>query len=101
MGAETPAEGRETKPVVKSKDRSRNQHGGHNNANRRDNNIHKKEKFVGADPSLCGHVFEATRNQSEQVSNFTDVDYFVKAQVRTECDPFVLESLEREVESDP
>ena len=79
MGAETPAEDGETKPVVKSRDRSRNQHDGHNNTNRRDNNINKKEKFVGEDTSLCGHVFEAKRNQSEQVANFTAVTNIFKA----------------------
>ena len=46
-------------------------------------------------------MFKATRNQSEQVFNFTTVDNIIKAQVGSECDPFVLESLEKEVESLP
>ena len=96
----TPAEGGEMKPVVKRKGQSNNQHGGRNNANRRKNYI-KKEKFLRADPNLCKHVFKAKRNQSEHVSNFTIVDNIVKAQVGTECDPFVLKSLEKEVKTGP
>ena len=46
-------------------------------------------------------MFGAKRNPSEQVANFTAVNVVVKAQVGTECDPFVLESLEREIESGP
>ena len=46
-------------------------------------------------------MFEAKRNRSEQVVNFTTVDDIIKAQVGTECDPFVLESLEKEVGSLP
>ena len=95
MGADTPAVGGETKPVVKNDSKPINHHSGRNNANRRDNYI-KKEKFLGADPNLRGHVFEAKRNRSEQVANFTIVDDIIKAQVGTECDPFVLESLEKE-----
>ena len=100
MGAKTPAEGGETKPIAKHGGRSNNQNGGRHNVNLRDNYI-KKEKFVEADPDLCGHVFEANHNQTEQVTNFTTVDNIIKAQVRTECDSFVLASLEIEVESDP
>ena len=70
------------------------------NNNRRDNTP-RKEKFLGADPDLRRHVFEAKCNRSEQVVNFTTVDDIIKAQVRTECDPFVLESLRKEVESLP
>ena len=64
MGNETPAEGGETKPVVKSEGQSNNQHGGRNNDIRRDNYT-KKEKFLGKDPDLHGHVFEAKHNHSE------------------------------------
>ena len=53
------------------------------------------------DPDLCGHVFEVNCNRSEQVVNFTTVNDIIKVQVGTECDPFVLESLEKEVESGP
>ena len=67
--------------------------------NRRDNNNNnyvKKERFLGADPNLRGHVFEAKRNRSEQVANFKAVDDIIKSQVGTEYDPFVLESLEKD-----
>ena len=100
MGAKTPAAGGEMNPFVKHKSQPNTQHGRRHNDNRRDSTI-RKEKFVGADPDLRGHVFQANRNQSEQVVNVTAVKNIIKAQVRTECDPFVLESLEREVESDP
>ena len=46
-------------------------------------------------------MFEAKRNQLEQIVNFTTVDDTIKAQVGTECDPFILESLEKEVEFGP
>ena len=100
MGAKTPVEDRETRPVVKSKGQSSNQHEGRISANHRDNYI-EKEKFLGADPNLGGHVFEAKRNRSEQVANSTTGNDIVKAQVGTECDPFILESLEKEVEIGP
>ena len=100
MSADTPAAGGEIKPVVKNDGKPSFQHGGRNNANRRDNYI-KKEKFLGADPNLRGHVFEAKRSRSEQVANFTNVDNIIKAQVGTECDPFVLESLEKDANTLP
>ena len=46
-------------------------------------------------------MFKARHNQSEQVVNLTTVDDIIKAQVGTECDPFVLGSLEKEVKSGP
>lgn len=98
MGTDTPVEGGEPKPGIKAE--SKPFHHGSRNANRRDN-FTKKEKFVGADPKLRGQVFEAKRNRSEQVSNFNTVDELIKAQVGTECDPFVLESLEKEIETLP
>ena len=92
MGAETPAaSGNDVKPAVKIDGKP----SGRNN-NRRDNNYNKKEKFLGADPNLRGHVFEAKRNRSEQVANFKVVDDIIRAQVGTECDPYVLESLDTE-----
>ena len=63
--------------------------------------VQQKEKFLGADPNLCGQVFEAKRNRSDQVANFNLVDELIKAQVGAECDPFVLESLEKETLSLP
>ena len=93
MGAETPAAGGEKKPFIKHKYGTNNQHGkGYNNSCC--DNTPRKEKFLRADPDLCGHVFEAKRNQSEQVVNFTTIDNIIKAHVGTECDPFVLESKE-------
>ena len=46
-------------------------------------------------------MFKAKHKRSEQVVNFTTVDDIIKAQVGTECDLFVLESLEKKVESLP
>ena len=57
--------------------------------------------FLEADPDLCGDVFKVKHNQSDQVVNFTTVDEITKAQAGTECDPFVRESLEKEVKSGP
>ena len=82
MGADTPTEVGEPKPVVKSEGRSNNQHSGRNNANRRDNYI-KKEKFLGADHDLRGYVFGDKRNRSEQVTNFTTVNEIIKAHTHT------------------
>ena len=100
IGAETPAEIGETKTVVKSEGQSNNQHNGRSNMNYCDNYI-KKETFLGADPNLCWDVFEAKCNQFKQVSNFTIVYDIVKAQVGTECDPFILESSEKGVKTVP
>ena len=99
MGTDTPAAGGEQKPVVKNEGKPR-YHGGRNNANR-NNNYVKKERFLGADPDLSGKVFEAKRIRSEQVANFKTVDDIIKAQVGTEYDPLVLESLEKEVFTAP
>ena len=98
MGTDTPAAGGE-KPFVKVEGKTPH-HGGRNNANR-NNNYVKKEKFLGADPNLQGKVFEAKRNRSDQVANFNTVDNLIKAQVGAECDPFVLESLEKEAFTAP
>ena len=62
MGAETPAvSGNDVKPAVKIDGKP----SGRNN-NRRDNNYNKKEKLLGADPNLRGHVFEAKIRTSGQ-----------------------------------
>ena len=101
MGANTPAAGGEQKPVVKHEDRPP-YHGGRNNANRNNNyNYNSREKFLGADPNLCGKVFEAKHNRSEQVANFKTVDDLIKAQVGTAYDPFVLESLKKDTMTGP
>ena len=98
MSADTPVAGGEEKPDVKTGgNKSPFQHHGARNNNHRRDNYPKKEKFLGADPKLSGKVFEAKQNQSEQVTNFNLVNEIIKAQVGTECDPFVLESLEKEV----
>ena len=93
MSTDTPAAGGEHKPVVKSEGKSPH-HGGRNNANK--NIFIKKEKFLGADPNLRGKIFEAKRNRSDQVANFNAIDELIKAQIGAECDPYVLESLEKE-----
>ena len=46
-------------------------------------------------------MLEVKRRQSEQVVSFTTVDDIVKAQVGTECESFVVESLEKEVKIVP
>ena len=62
MGAETPAAGGETKPVVKHEGRPP-YHGGRNNANKTNNYNHNaREKFLGADANLRGKIFEAKRD---------------------------------------
>lgn len=100
IGAKTPAEGDETTHVVKSKGRTNTKQGGHNTANRRATYI-KKEKCLGVDPNVCGHVFEAKRNQSEHVSNFTIVNDTPKAHTETICDTFVIKSPEKETKTFP
>ena len=96
MSANLPVSGGEEKPAVKANNKSPFQHGGRNNANHCGANYIKKEKFLGADHKLRGQVFEAKHNRSDQVANFNIVNELIKAQVRAECDPFVLESLEKE-----
>ena len=100
MCAKTPTEGKKKKPFVKHEGWTSNQHDGQHNANCRGNPV-KKKKFLGVDPDICVHVFRAKSNQSEQVANFTTVNDIIKTQVGTECDSFVLESLEKEVKSGP
>ena len=92
MGADTPAAGKETKPVAKHEGRP-SYHGGCNNANKKNNNNYNtQEKFLGVDANLRGKIVEAKRNRSEQVANFKTVDNLIKAQVGTEYYPFLLES---------
>ena len=101
MGAETPAAGGETKPVVKHEGRPPYQ-GGRNNANKNNNYNHNaREKFLGADANLRGKIFEAKRTRSDQVANFKIVDDLIKAQVGADYDPFVLESLEQDSKAGP
>ena len=95
MGAETPAAGGETKPVVKHEGRPP-YHGGLNNANKNTNhNYNTREKFLAADAHLFGKVFKDKRTRSEQVANFETLDDLLKAQMGTEYDPFSLVSLEQ------
>ena len=91
MGTNTPAAGGEQKNVVKHEGRPPY----HNNVNR-NNNYNTREKILGADSNLRGKVFEAKRNCSEQVADFKTVDDLIKAQVGTEYDQVVLESLEQD-----
>ena len=63
MGADAPTVGRETKPVGKNDSKPNNHHGRRNNANYNANYI-KKEKLLGTNPNLRGHMFDAKRNGS-------------------------------------
>ena len=93
MSTDTPAAGGETK--IKNEDNK--VHSGRNNNRRNNNNnFNKTVKFVGAHPSLQGHVFETKRNRSEQVTNYNKVDEIIKAQIGVTSDPYVLESLEKD-----
>ena len=79
MGNNTPAAGRATKPVMKHEGRPPFC-GGCNNTNKNNNhNYNIREKFLGADANLCGKIFEAKRNRSEQVTNFKTVHDLLKA----------------------
>ena len=100
MGADTPAEGGEIKPDVKVEDKNNNNNRGRNNF-RRNNNVNKTEKFMGAHPALQGYVFEPKRIRSEQVDNFEKVDEIIKAKVGADFDSYVLESLEKDTETFP
>ena len=95
MGTGTPATGGvDSKSVVKNENRS----GGRHNNNCRGNNfVSRNVKFQGAEPNLCGHVFEAKHSWSDQVANYKVVDEIIRVQVGTECDPYVLNLLENEV----
>ena len=97
MGTGTLVEDIETKSDVKSKGQSNNQHGRRTNTNQCDRYIHN-EMCLGVDSDLHGYVLKAKRNQSEQATNFTAVDDIVNTHVGTKCDPFVLKSLEQEIE---
>ena len=83
--------GGDAKPIVKNDGKPP----ARNNA-RRDNYYVKKERFMGADPNLRGHVFEAKNSRSDQVANYKAVDDMIKSQAGTDYDPLVLESLENE-----
>ena len=83
--------GADVKPAVKNDGKPP----ARNNA-RRDNYYVKKERFMGADPNLRGHVFEAKNSRSDQVANYKAVDDMIKSQAGTDYDPLVLESLENE-----
>ena len=93
MGANTPAAGEKQEPSVKHKGRP-TYHEGRNNVNR--NNNYDTRKILGADLNLCWKAVWAKRNRSEQVANFKTINNLIKAQLGTECNPFVLESLEKD-----
>ena len=99
MGADTPAEGGENKSNVKVDGNNAQVNAGRNNIRR--NNPIKKEKFLGAHPSLQGHVFEAERVRSEQIENFQKVNEIIKAKIGADYDPLVPESLEKEATTLP
>ena len=101
MGTETPAEGGDNKTAIKNKGGAaagNQRRGNQNQFNRR---FVKKEKFLGADPDLQGFVFESAGNRAQQITNFTTVDTRIKALIGQNCDPFVLESIEKMEESLP
>ena len=102
MGADTPAAGGEQKPVVKYEGKP-SYHGGCNGANRynNNNNYNTREKLLCADSNLRRKVFEAKRNRLEQVANFKTADDLIKAQVGTEYNLFVLESLKKDTIAGP
>ena len=81
MGADSFVADGEQYPVSKHKGRPP-YYGGRNNTNINNNtNYNSRDKFLGADPNLCGKVFEAKHNQSEQVVNLKTVNDLIKAQV--------------------
>ena len=101
MGTETPAEGGDNKTAIKNEGGAaagNQRRGNQNQFNRR---FVKKEKFLGADPDLQGFVFESAGNRAQQITNFTTVDTRIKALIGQNCDPFVLESIEKMEETLP
>ena len=95
MGAETPARGGENKPEVKTEG---NANAGHNrHSGNYNKTFNEKEKFLGADPDLQGFVFESASTRAHQVTNFNTVDTQIKSIIGQQCDPYVLESLEKMV----
>ena len=59
MGTDTPAGGGESKPDIKVEDKNNNNSGRTNFRRSNNNNTIKKERFLGANPSLQGYVFES------------------------------------------
>ena len=76
MGAETPAAGGETKPVVKHEGRPP-YHGGRNNANKNNNYNHNaQEKFLGADANLRGKYLKPSAlDQSKLLTSKLSTTY--------------------------
>ena len=93
MGTDTPAEGGDNKPTIKSENKSSTFKRGNNRPGRRDEYI-KKEKFLGADPNLQGFIFEAKRLRAEQVANFERGDERIRTQIGIKYHLNVLESIE-------
>ena len=92
MGTGTPAEGGEGKPALKAEGIGGV---GSNRKNRHQNNVMKKEKFMGAHPDLQGFVFEAGSTRTNQIAKFTTVDTRIRALIGQQFDPMVLESIEK------
>jgi hypothetical protein len=90
MGTDTPAGGREQKPVIK------NEANIGNGFNRRViKNFIKKKCFQAAHPDLSGFVFETGTTRTNQIADFTTADVRIWALVGQQFGPFVLESIEK------
>ena len=101
MGTDTPAGGGEIKPDIKVEDKNNNSSGRNNFRRSNNNTTIKKERFLGANPSLQGYVFESKPTRSQQVENFRVVDETIKAKIGADFDSFVLESLEKDAKTLP
>ena len=101
MGTDTPAGGGEIKPDIKVEDKNNNSSGRSNFRRSNNNTTVKKERFLGANPSLQGYVFESKPTRSQQVENFRVVDETIKAKIGADFDSFVLESLEKDAKTLP
>ena len=77
--ADTPATGKEQKPVMKHEGRP-SYDGGRNNVNRNNNNnYNSQEKLLGADSNFRRKIFEVKRNRLEQVANLKTANDLIKA----------------------
>ena len=98
MGTGTPAGGGEGKPALKAEGTGEV---GSNRKNRHQNNVMKKEKFMGAHPDLQEFVFEAGSTRTNQISKFTTMNTRIRVLIGQQFDPMVLESIEKMAVSIP
>ena len=94
MGADnlTTDEGGDKKPELKSEDGNNHQNNGRPRHNKQ---FARKEKFMGAHPSLQGYVFTACTTRASQALQFTKTDERIKALIGSEKDHHVLMSIEK------